>query len=48
VFSVRNTSTVVEDSTEDSAKKIRQEIREILISKSLQSDQLAEQSEKDS
>jgi hypothetical protein len=48
VFPVRNTSTIIEDSTGDSAEKIRQEIREILISKSLQSNQLAEQFKKNS
>ena len=47
MFLVRNTFTIIEDSTGDSAEKIRQEIREILINKSLQSNQLTEQSEKD-
>ena len=48
MFLVRNTPTVMEDSTGDSAEKTRQETREILINKSLQSNQLAEQSEKNS
>ena len=47
MFSVRNILTIIEDSTGDFAEKTRQEIREILINKSLQSNQLTEQSEKD-